>query len=186
MSRNVTHQQKPCRSYAATSATRHVSSPAKESAEEEFIVVSRKRDRAPNQVTIANAIPHKKQRTPTLGVRNASALTVIAKKAKTMSLFVSRFSPDVTAQDIKSSLEEQLELSYLTCTRLKTKFNTYASFHVSAIEKDFPLINNTGVWPNGCLIAPFYGRLNANQMYSPDAPAPNLQNVAQGGSACTS
>jgi hypothetical protein len=103
-----------------------------------------------------------------------------------MFLFVSRFSPDVTAQNIKSSLEKQLELSSLTCIRLKTIFNTYASFHVSAIEKDFPFINNTGVWTNGCLIAPFYGRLNANQIYSPDAPAPNLQNVAQGGSACTS
>jgi hypothetical protein len=96
---------------------------------------------------------------------------------------MSRFSP---AQDITSSLEEQLELSSLTCTRLKTKFNTCASFHVSVSEKDFPLINNTGVWPNGCLIAPFYGRLNFDQIYSPDAPAPNLQNVAQGGSACTS
>jgi hypothetical protein len=103
-----------------------------------------------------------------------------------MSLFVSRFSPDVTAQDIKSSLEEQLELSYLTCTILKTKCNTFASFHVSVSENDFPLVNNTGVWPNGCLIAPFYGRLNADKIYSPDAPAPNLQHVAQGGSACTS
>jgi hypothetical protein len=74
--------------------------------------VSRKRDRAPNQVTIANAVPHKKQPTPMTWVRNASALTVIAKKAETMSLFVSRFSPDVTAQDIKISLEEQLELSF--------------------------------------------------------------------------
>jgi hypothetical protein len=108
--RNVTHQQKPSRSYAevATSATSHVSAPAKESAEEEFIVVSRKRDRAPNRVAIANAVPHKKLRTPLTGVRNASALTVIAKKAETMFLFVSRFSPDVTAQDIKSSFEEQL------------------------------------------------------------------------------
>jgi hypothetical protein len=45
--RNVTHQQKPRRSYpeVATSATRHVSAPAKVSAEEGFIVVSRKRPR---------------------------------------------------------------------------------------------------------------------------------------------
>jgi hypothetical protein len=44
--------------------------------------MSRTRDRNPNQVTIANAVPHKKQRTPVIGVRNASALAVIAKKAK--------------------------------------------------------------------------------------------------------
>jgi hypothetical protein len=100
-------------------------------------------------------------------------------------MFMSCFSPDVTAQDIESSLEQQLELSPLTWTGLKTKVNIYVSFHVPVSENDFPLICNTGVCPNGCLIAQFYGRLNADQIYSPDAPAPNLQNVAQGGSACT-
>jgi hypothetical protein len=34
--------------------------------------------------------------------------------------------------------------------------------------EDFPLINNTGVWPNGCLIAPLYGQLNSDQIYSPE------------------
>jgi hypothetical protein len=57
---------------------------------------------------------------------------------------VSRFSPEVTSQDIKKSVEE-LKLSSLTFTRLKTKFNTYASFHVSVNEEDFTSINNTGV-----------------------------------------
>jgi hypothetical protein len=104
-----------------------------------------------------------------IGVRSASALSVVVKKRKTMSLFVSRFGPQVTAQDIKSSLEDPLKLTSLCCTRLETKFNSYASFHFS-VNEDFPLINNTGVWPNGCLIAPFYGRLNADQIYRPDDP----------------
>jgi hypothetical protein len=69
--------------------------------------------------------------------------------------FVSRFSPEVTAADVEKSLKEQLSLKSLVCTRLKTKFNAYASFHISVNEENFPLINNTGVWPNGCLIAPF-------------------------------
>jgi hypothetical protein len=30
----------------------------------------------------------------------------------------------------------------------------------------FPLINNTGVWPTGCLIAPFYGKRAPDQVYS--------------------
>jgi hypothetical protein len=59
-----------------------------------------------------------------------------------------------------------LQLTSLTCTRLRTKYNSYASFHVSVPEDDFQLINNTEVWPNGCLIAPFYGRLNPDQIYS--------------------
>jgi hypothetical protein len=128
------HLQKSTKSYAevATSATQQAL-PAKASkVDDEFTVVSRKTDRAPN----SKAAPLK--RTPMIGVRNASALSVVAKKGKSMSLFVSRFGPEVTAQDIKNSLEEQLKLTSLSCTRLKTKFNSYASFHISVNEDDFP------------------------------------------------
>jgi hypothetical protein len=45
------------------------------------------------------------------GVRNTTTLTVIAKKTKRVSLFVSRFSPDVTDRDKKEkSLDDQLNL----------------------------------------------------------------------------
>jgi hypothetical protein len=67
------------------------------------------------------------------------------------------FSPDVSENDIEKSLLEQLKLTLLTCTRLKTKFKSYTSFRISVNEDDFPLINNTGVWPSNCLIAPFFG-----------------------------
>jgi len=33
-------------------------------------------------------------------------------------------------------------------------------------EDDFPLIDNTGVWPWDVLITPFHGRLNPDQIYS--------------------
>jgi hypothetical protein len=53
----------------------------------------------------------------------------------------------------------------------------YASSHVLVREKDFPLMNRTGVWLNGCLIAPFYGCINPDQIYVSDAPtfSPVLQ-----------
>jgi hypothetical protein len=104
----------------------------------------------------------KKSRTPVFGVRNTTTLPVIATKAKFMSLLCHTFSPEVTFQDIKKSLEEQLKLSSLTFTRLKTKFNAYASFHISVNEI-------TRVWPSGCLIAPVFDRSNPEQIYSPEA-----------------
>jgi hypothetical protein len=64
-----------------------------------------------------------------------------------------------------------LQLASIACTRLKTKHNSYASFRVSAAEDDFHLINTTGVWPSGCLIAPYYGRLSPDQIYSVETPA---------------
>jgi hypothetical protein len=163
--RNVAPQQNSTRSYAevVNFATQpRISTQAEDSqqssADDRFIVVSGKhtKDRPANKVTNPVSVASKKSRKPMFGVRNTSSLPVNAKKAKRMSLFVSRFSSEVTAQDIEKSLEDQLQISSLTCTRLKTKFSTYASFHISVNEEDFPSINNTVVWPNGCLIAPFF------------------------------
>ncbi|PNF42410.1 hypothetical protein B7P43_G18382 [Cryptotermes secundus] len=66
-----------------------------------------------------------------IGVHNSPSLPVIAKKERKKTLFVSRFSPEVTADDVHKSLKEQLSLKKLVCTRLRTKFNTYASFHIT-------------------------------------------------------
>jgi hypothetical protein len=89
------------------------------------------------------------------GVRNSTTLLVIAKKPKRMSVTVSRFSPKLTSQDIKKSLEEPLKLFSFICNKLKTKFNIYASFHISVNKEDFHSTNNTGAWSNTCLISSF-------------------------------
>jgi hypothetical protein len=162
---NVAPQQNSTSSYAKVAnfaihprTSTQAEDSQQSSADDRFIVVSgkHKNNRPPNKVTNPVSVASKKSITPIVGVRNTSTLPVIAKKAKRMSLFVSRFSLEVTAQDIEKSLENQLKISSLTCTRLKIKFSTYASFHISANEEYFPAINNTGVWPNGCLIAPFF------------------------------
>ncbi|PNF20526.1 hypothetical protein B7P43_G05329, partial [Cryptotermes secundus] len=88
------------------------------------------------------------------------------------AFFVSRFSPEVTADDVHKSLKEQLSLKNLVCTRLRTKFNTYASFHITVTEEEFSLINDVGVWPSGCLIAPYYGKLAPDQVFTPAHPKP--------------
>jgi hypothetical protein len=54
-----------------------------------------------------------------IGVRSSSFLSVVQKRLLRKSLFVSRFSPDVTASDVEKSLKDQLQLASLACTRLK-------------------------------------------------------------------
>ncbi|KDR12811.1 hypothetical protein L798_13273 [Zootermopsis nevadensis] len=125
----------------------------------------------------------KQRRQPLLGVRNSASLPIDSKMVRSKALFVSRFSPEATAADVDKSLKEQLSLKRLVCTRLKTKFNFYTSFHILVNEEDFPLVNNTGVWPNGCLIAPFYGKLTPDQVYSPDAPLTSVPTTADSDSA---
>jgi hypothetical protein len=99
-----------------------------------------------------------------IGVRSVSTLPIGTKRPRTKSVFGSRFSPYVSAKDTENCFLEQLKLSSVTCTWLRTKFNSHASFHVLVNEEGFPLINNTGVWPSGCLIAPLFGRLSAEQI----------------------
>jgi hypothetical protein len=126
--------------------------------EGDFVTVVRKNRVTPSPVsTAAVANTTKIPRIAMIGVRSSSSLSVVQKRVRRKSLFVSRFSPDVTASDIEKSLKDQLQLASLACTRLKTKHNSYTSFHVSVVEDDFHLINNTGVWPNSYLIAPYYG-----------------------------
>jgi hypothetical protein len=132
-----------------------------------FITVTHKKKS--NQVTsVITSI--KQHRQPLIGVRNCVSLPVVSKKERSKALFILCFSPEVVTVEVEKSLREQLSLNRLVCARLRTKFNSYASLHVLVNEDDFPLDNSTGVWPNGCLLAPFYGKLTPDQMYSSSTP----------------
>jgi hypothetical protein len=80
-------------------------------------------------------------------------------------------------------LKEQLSLRKLVCTKLRTKFDSYFSFYISVTEDEFSLINNTDVWLSGCLIAPYYGKLTPEQIFTPStrdggAPAAAINSAA--------
>lgn len=104
-----------------------------------------------------------KFRTPVYGVPNSSSLPVISRRFKIKVLFVLRFFPEVSDEN---SLKEQLQLSSIVCAKQKTTFNTRVCFHVSVTADDFPLIHSTGVWRDGCLIAPLYGRLSPDPIFN--------------------
>jgi hypothetical protein len=53
--------------------------------------------------------------------------------------------PLMFQKDITKWLLEQLKLTSLSCTKLKTKYVTSYTFHILINEEDFPLINNTRV-----------------------------------------
>jgi hypothetical protein len=107
-----------------------------------------------------------------------SSLPVVARMIQSKALFVSRFSPQVTS-DVGKSLKGQLKLTSLVYTRLKTKL-TRACLVIFLCLRMIFLFYNTGVWPRGCLIAPFYDSLSADQIYSvvnTYLPRPSLPNA---------
>jgi hypothetical protein len=122
----------------------------------------------PADIAAVNKVkPH---RQPLIDVSSSLSLPVISKPERSKALFVSRFSPKVTADDVHRSLKEQLSLKRLVCTKLKTEFNSYSSFHISVTVDEFSDINNVDVWPSGCLIAPYYGKLTPDQIFTPSTP----------------
>lgn len=111
----------------------------------------------------------KRPPSPLIGENTDSSLQVIERpgRIKTKSLFVSRFSPETTVDDIKDYLSRCLSLlGEVKVSRLATRFSNYTSFHVEVPEKDFPLINNTSIWPRGALIKSFRGRLTPEKCFT--------------------
>lgn len=107
-----------------------------------------------------------KKREPKVGTLASSNIEMAPERIKTKSLFVSRFSSKVSTSNIEDSLKNQLQLRSLAVTKLKTKYQSYSSFHITVDVRDFDSINNPEVWPAGCLIAPFYGKLKPEQHFT--------------------
>lgn len=111
----------------------------------------------------------------------ASSPMVRAPRVRTSALFISRFSPNITVGDIKGLLTS-LSLSHLVVSKIKTRYRElYSSFHVEVLESDFVKIDDETVWPDGCLIKPFQGRLKADTVVSDVPPTDNTSTTNSGG-----
>ena len=62
----------------------------------------------------------------------------IPKKA----IFISRLAPDTASDELNIHIKSNLKIINAECTRLKTKFSSYSSFHISIDEPDFLKIMN--------------------------------------------
>jgi hypothetical protein len=72
----------------------------------------------PAEISAVNKV--KPRRQPIIGVSSSLPLPVISKPERSKARFVSRFSPEIMADDVQKSLKEQLSLKMLVCTKLKT------------------------------------------------------------------
>jgi hypothetical protein len=77
---------------------------------------------------------------PHIVVQNPASIPIISKKETFRTIFVSRLSPEVTAYNVEKSLKRRLSLKKLVYLTLKTTSHIYESFHILAIEDEFPLI----------------------------------------------
>lgn len=113
----------------------------------------------PDGFTIVN---RRRRTKPMVGTGKASKVGVISRPRKA-ALFVSRLAPDTTASDVLLLVEPLLKGNPICCSKMKTKYETYSSFHVEVNQDSFELINRPEVWPDGCIFHPFFGRLDASR-----------------------
>ncbi|KAL1416558.1 hypothetical protein MTO96_027783 [Rhipicephalus appendiculatus] len=75
------------------------------------------------------------------------------------ALFVSRLHPSTTSKSVADFVDCVTGGGACVCTKLPSKHDTYASFHVAVDEPDFEGLLKAEVWPTGCLFRPFYGTI---------------------------
>lgn len=105
---------------------------------------------------------------------NSKIKSVVVKPIRKKAIFVSRLCPEVVAVSIEDFVKGELNLDYIKCSQLKTKFDSYSSFHIEVNESDYDKVMSGELWPEGSLITPFRGTLkkdyviNRNRRSSPE------------------
>lgn len=92
--------------------------------------------------------------------------------------FVTRIDPAISSRQMAEYLLGNLpELSFVRCSKIKTRHSSYASFHVVVPELQTSLVSCGDAWPEGTLVKLFVGKLLNSYILesfnseSPDVPA---------------
>ena len=85
-------------------------------------------------------------------VKNTGLTTVKqTKRKKYASIFASRFGPDVTGQDLEGYLEDRTGLRVIV-RDVKSRFDTYRSFHVFCECEQPGMLLREEIWPEGAYV----------------------------------
>lgn len=115
-----------------------------------------------------------KARTPALfGASETCKLIVAPPSTRRRALFVTKLNPDTSCVDISSHLSS-VGVEEVECRKLKTRYDSYASFHVSVAAKDFEKLSDPTVWPKSCLFKAFRGALREDLLHASEAAASPL------------
>ncbi|KAM7290612.1 hypothetical protein ISCGN_027228 [Ixodes scapularis] len=76
----------------------------------------------------------KKRVKPTEGRNTVSKLSCVPRQPRRRALFISRLNPHTTESDITESLAGVLKGKWMKCTKLATKHDSYASFHLRELD----------------------------------------------------
>ena len=97
------------------------------------------------------------------------------KRIRRKTIFVTRVAPGTTTDVIDNHIKSNIDISTALCTKLKTKYETYSSFHISFDEHHLKEITNPDNWPEGILISTFMGKLKDDQIHGSTNSKPSVE-----------
>lgn len=97
--------------------------------------------------------PRKGVKPIVVGTGSSGSIKTI--KTKLVSVFASRFSPDVDADTLRTYLNDKLGQD-VTCFKISTVNTRYASFKVSAECNEVETMYNPELWPEGTFVRRYY------------------------------
>jgi uncharacterized coiled-coil protein SlyX len=108
---------------------------------------------APN--TIGSAAPQRRPRQNCVVGKGQARATGLNGRGRFVSLFLSRFEPDVESNTVKKYVDEKFKVSF-TCEKMKTRYDSYSSFKVEGYCKSTDAFFDAENWPEDILVRRFY------------------------------
>ncbi|XP_070546947.1 uncharacterized protein [Ptychodera flava] len=105
---------------------------------------------------------NKRSKTFITGSNTETCTLKAVNTAPRVELFVSRLSPQTTADEITSHLHN-IGFKDVKSVPLQTKYDTYSSFKLITTSDNSKGILNPNVWPSGILVRKFYHARNTQQ-----------------------
>ncbi|CAM4574518.1 unnamed protein product [Leuciscus chuanchicus] len=97
--------------------------------------------------------PARRRPKPVIGTSVQSNIKVV--RTKQVSVFATKFSPDLHAELLSAYLKENLSRD-VHCERIETVNTRYSSFKVTVECEDVAMVYNPELWPEGSVVRRYY------------------------------
>lgn len=102
-------------------------------------------------------VTKRRKQAPKIGKKLESAIKTVKPLPKLFEIFVTRFDPSTSADELTKFVKTQFEnASAVACTQLVTKYQSYASFKVAIRGIPIKECLNVERWPEGVLVKKFF------------------------------
>ncbi|KAH9367611.1 hypothetical protein HPB48_009982 [Haemaphysalis longicornis] len=109
-------------------------------------------------------VKYRRRATASSGTSKLSKVKAVPRKPISKALFASRLDPRTLIEDVKDLLKPFLGDKTVQYVKLRTKYDSYASFHLSGDDEAFAAMNSPDVWPEGSIFHQFFGQLDESRV----------------------